>query len=382
MNIRMEHTPPEPIRFHEYAEAFPWLEGAALDALREDIRQHGVREPIVMLDGAILDGRNRYMCARELGIEYPVVEYAGDDPLAFVVSLNLLRRHLNESQRAAAAARLANLRVGKPPAKSANWRNNDQADFLPPIPTPPEPVSQADAAKMLNVSERSVQRAQRVIDTAPAEIVRAVDQGHISVSLAAKVADLPEAAQADVIAAPPEQVKEVAIEAVKKAHVANNSGNNEWYTPAPFIAAARQVMGGIDLDPASSEVANRTVGADTIFTAEMDGLAQEWPVGRIWMNPPYAQPLMGQFAARLADEVARGSEAVVLVNNATETAWFQVMGEACAAICFPKTRIKFVDPDGKASGAPLQGQAILYSGPNVAAFADTFRQFGLVVLHG
>lgn len=382
MNIRMEHTPHQPIRFHEYAEAFPWLEGAALDALREDIRQHGVREPIVMLDGAILDGRNRYMCARDLGIEYPVVEYEGDDPLAFVVSLNLLRRHLNESQRAAAAARLANLKVGKPAVNSANLRNNDQADFLPPLPSQPTQVTQADAAKMLNVSERSVTAARKVIDTAPAEIVRAVDQGHMSVSLAAKVADLPEAAQADIIASSPEQVKEAALEAVKKAHVAQNSGNNEWYTPEPFIAAARLVMGGIDLDPASSEVANRTVQAATIFTAEMDGLAQEWPVGRIWMNPPYAQPLMGQFAARLAAEVARGSEAIVLVNNATETAWFQVMGGACSAICFPKTRIKFVDPEGNASGAPLQGQAILYSGPNVTAFTDTFRQFGMVLLHG
>ena len=168
----------------------------------------------------------------------------------------------------------------------------------------------------------------------------------------------------------------------KKAHVANNSGNNEWYTPAPFIEAARAVMGGIDLDPASSEIANATVKADRIFTAEDDGLKQEWPIGRIWMNPPYAQPLMGQFASRLASEIRRGSEAIVLVNNGTETGWFQEMAAECSAICFPKTRIKFVDPQGNPSGAPLQGQAIIYCGPDADAFEEAFHSFGLVVRHG
>ncbi|MBQ2263233.1 MAG: hypothetical protein II336_17965 [Loktanella sp.] len=167
----------------------------------------------------------------------------------------------------------------------------------------------------------------------------------------------------------------------KKAHVANNSGNNEWYTPAPFVEAARAVMGGFDLDPASSEIANRTVQADRIFTQDDDGLKQDWPIGRVWMNPPYAQPLMGQFADKFAAEIRKGSEGVVLVNNATETAWFQTIAAECSAICFPKTRIRFLDPDGN-PGAPLQGQAIIYCGPDVDAFKEAFGAFGLVVSHG
>jgi phage N-6-adenine-methyltransferase len=166
-----------------------------------------------------------------------------------------------------------------------------------------------------------------------------------------------------------------------KPHVAHNSGDNEWYTPAPFVEAARTVMGRFDLDPASSEIANRTVQAARIFTAEDDGLAQEWPVGTIWMNPPYAQPLMGQFADRFAAEIRRGSEGVVLVNNATETAWFQTIAAECSAICFPKSRIRFLDPEGN-PGAPLQGQAIIYCGPNPDAFEAAFSGFGLVVRHG
>jgi len=167
----------------------------------------------------------------------------------------------------------------------------------------------------------------------------------------------------------------------KKAHVAQNSGNNEWYTPAPFIEAARRVFGGFDLDPASSEIANRTVKAEQIFTAENDGLKQDWPIGRIWMNPPYAQPLMGQFASKFASEIRRGSSGIVLVNNATETAWFQEMAAECSAICFPKSRIRFLDPEGN-PGAPLQGQAIIYCGPDAGEFEREFCAFGLVVRHG
>jgi hypothetical protein len=137
-------------------------------------------------------------------------------------------------------------------------------------------------------------------------------------------------------------------------------------------------MGGIDLDPATSEIANRTVQAAKIFTAEDNGLEQDWPIGRIWMNPPYAQPLIGQFSERMAQEAVRGSEAIVLVNNATETAWFQTMASVCSGICFPKSRIKFLDPKGN-PGAPLLGQAAIYFGPNVKSFMAEFSKFGFVV---
>lgn len=165
----------------------------------------------------------------------------------------------------------------------------------------------------------------------------------------------------------------------KNVHVSNNSGENEWYTPEIYIEAARLVMGGIDLDPATSEFANRTVRAKAYFTAQDDGLVQPWPICRIWMNPPYAQPLMGQFAEKMAQEVERGSESVVLVNNATETTWFQRMASVCSAICFPKGRIRFLDQQGNPANSPLQGQAVIYSGPNVDNFDDEFSKFGLVV---
>ncbi len=362
--MNVQTCPPQPVRFHEYANLFPMIQGEALDALREDIRRNGVREPIVMLGDAILDGRNRYMCARDLGMEYPVREFPGGDVLGFVVSANLARRHLSESQRASIAARVANLGHG--------GDRSEQAANLPLEPFAPSSVTQAEAARMLSVSERSVREAKRVHETAPPEVVQAVDDGRISVSLASQVTSLPEAAQAEVVAAPPEETRTVARDAVKRAHVANNSGNSEWYTPAEYVEVARSVLGGFDLDPASSEVANRTVKAERFFTAEDDGLAQEWPIGRIWMNPPYAKGLMDAFAERFVTEAERGSTGIVLVNNATETAWFQGLARACAALCLPRGRIRYLDATATPANAPLQGQAFVYFGPNVASFAEAF----------
>lgn len=165
-----------------------------------------------------------------------------------------------------------------------------------------------------------------------------------------------------------------------RAHVANNSGNNEWYTPSKYIESARIVMGNIDVDPASSRIANATVRADTFYTAEDNGLSHDWN-GRVWMNPPYAQPLISEFCSRLVaqyiDEII--TQACVLVNNATETGWFQEMLREARAVCFPKGRVRFIDPEGNPSGAPLQGQAVLYFGENVEAFESEFSQFGTVL---
>lgn len=162
------------------------------------------------------------------------------------------------------------------------------------------------------------------------------------------------------------------IEENKKPHVTNNSKDDEWYTPAKYIESAREVLGRIDLDPASNDFANKTVKADRYFTEESNGLEQEWS-GNIWMNPPYSTALLSQFADKLIS--SNFSQAIVLVNNATETAWFEKMISKASAIVFHKGRIRFVKRDGE-HGAPLQGQAFIYYGDNAERFLEVFSKYG------
>ena len=159
-----------------------------------------------------------------------------------------------------------------------------------------------------------------------------------------------------------------------KAHVSNNSGENEWYTPECYIESARLVMGVIHLDPASSEIANKTVNSNLFYTQEDDGLSKEW-FGNIWMNPPYSQPLIFQFISKLVE--SKGvNQAIVLVNNGTETQWGQLLLSNSSAVCFHQGRIRFIDKYGNLGQAPLQGQMICYIGSNVNNFINEFKQYG------
>jgi ParB family chromosome partitioning protein len=165
---------------------------------------------------------------------------------------------------------------------------------------------------------------------------------------------------------------------LERGRIAENTGEYEWYTPPAYIAAAKKVMGDIDLDPASSEKANKIVGAKRFLTAADNALTAKWE-GRVWMNPPYGQPLITQFSEAVVKKFTSHeiAEACILVNNATETAWFQGLMKAASAICFPKGRITFLDENHKSAGVPLQGQAVVYLGKNAEKFRKVFGKFGV-----
>jgi len=145
--------------------------------LLEDIKDNGLVEPIVIYEGKVLDGRNRYKACRELGIEVESQDYTGDDPLKYVISKNLTRRHLNESQRSMVAARLANMRQG------------ERTD-LEPSANLPNVISQSEAAETLNIGDRSLRYANQVIESGTPELIKAVDDGKVAVSLAAQATRL------------------------------------------------------------------------------------------------------------------------------------------------------------------------------------------------
>lgn len=158
------------IKFHEYAMLFPAMSEEELTALRDDIEHNGLVEPIVLLEGKVLDGRNRYTASMMLGIEPATVEYDGDDPLAYVISKNMARRHLDTSQRAMVAAKIANLPKGRPVKEKHATLH----------------VSRSEAAKQMNVSERSVAKATKVLREGSEKMKKAVESGKKTVSSAAK----------------------------------------------------------------------------------------------------------------------------------------------------------------------------------------------------
>ena len=164
------------------------------------------------------------------------------------------------------------------------------------------------------------------------------------------------------------------------AHFRTNfTGNNEWYTPAPHLALVRHVLGDIDLDPASNDIAQQQVCAVNYFTSEDDGLTRPWH-GRIFMNPPFSYPEIERFIDKLLEELTAGrvTEAIALTNNFSDTAWFHKAALAAAALCFTKGRVPFETPEGE-RGQPTQGQTFFYFGPRLDCFRAAFADQGLIM---
>lgn len=159
---------------------------------------------------------------------------------------------------------------------------------------------------------------------------------------------------------------------------AEGTGNNEWHTPKKYVDLARKVLGKIELDPASSAKAQRTVKAKKFFSRDDDGLVQDWQ-GRVWLNPPYSPKEIASFVGKLCAEFKAGNvtAAVLLTHNYTDSGWFQTAAAVASSLCFTKTRIRFEDPDGVPC-SPTQGQAFFYFGKDKELFAKHFAQVGFL----
>lgn len=391
----------------EFKALIPPLSPDEYSQLEANILADGCRDPLVVWAGenVLIDGHNRYEICRKHDIGFDVVEHEfadRDEAMDWMDANQLGRRNLTRDQFTLLIGRRYNR------AKKAAGGRADR-DFSGAQIDPPKTADRL--ATEHGVSPATVKRAGQFAEAvdaiekaapgfaatvnageAPArqdvvkaaEVVKQIPEAAQDIALAADFGRLPEELQSEALEAIAHQAPaaEVMKEAVKRAHVANNSGNNEWYTPPRFIELAREAMGGIDTDPATSEIANRVVQADTIYTADDDGRDKPW-AGRVWMNPPYAQPLIADFSEAVASKYESGEieQACILVNNATETAWFQRMLRAASAVCFPRSRVRFLDPYGN-PGAPLQGQAVIYMGDRPKAFCSAFVEQGAVLTHG
>ena len=381
-------------KYHKYADVFPLLEGEAFVELCADIEQNGQREPIILYDGAILDGRNRYRACVELNIppQYEHSSATNDaEALKESVSRNLHRRHLSSSQRALVAAEL--MPMFEEMAKERQIQSGVdhgrggikvEANLPQPL-SERSPQARDQAAELTNSSARSIQSAKSVLNNGTEKLVDAVRSGDIAVSKAEEVSRLPADKQDEIVGRvengekAADVVREVTGGTPKALQMSNS---NEWYTPAGYVESARRVMGAIELDPASCEQANEVVKAANYYTKDQDGYAQEWS-GRVWMNPPYGREEgksnQGRWTKKLIESYEAGDvqEAVFLVNAFTSASWFGLFWDY--PICFVGRRIRFCTADG-VKQSPTHGNVIVYLGFNVAGFIDEFGQYGMIVV--
>ncbi len=352
----------------EFKKMIPPLAEQERAGLEESILHDGCLDPLIVWKGKgiLIDGHNRKNICDQYGIGYQTRELAFDsreDAADWIDAHHLGRRNLTPDQISLIRGRRYNRRKAK---HGGNRRSKAQNGTL--IKSTAEQIAQ-EAGVSKNTIKRDGQYAEAVSRLGIEDEVTSKEintpRGAV-IEAAREISDHPA----------PQQIAD-AKEKLTKPHIANNSGDNEWYTSKKYIETARQVMGDIDLDPASCQVANEVIQAKKFYTKQDNGLSQNWK-GRIWMNPPYAQPAVHQFCEKLVHHVKNGDvpHAIVLVNNATETKWGQLLLLHASAICFPSSRIKFWHPD-KVS-APLQGQMIVYFGNQVESFFRAFQGIGAI----
>lgn len=162
----------------------------------------------------------------------------------------------------------------------------------------------------------------------------------------------------------------------------HSSASNEWFTSSEIIDCVWDIMGGIDLDPASCPEANEVVGAKRIYTIEDDGLSQPWKARRLYMNPPFGKTgntsnvklwldkLFGEY------ELGHTKEAIVLTNATPDSEWFRGLWDCW--VCFLYQRVRFWRADGQAK-QPTHGNVLAYLGPDATKFAERLEGMGRIV---
>ena len=158
---------------------------------------------------------------------------------------------------------------------------------------------------------------------------------------------------------------------------------NDWYTPNKYVSSVRKVLKTIDLDPFSSPAANQIVKAARFYTEEDDAFTKNWDASTVWMNPPYSGGLVAKAVNKFLDELEKKSfpTGIILVNNATETKWFQRALGVATSVCFTDHRISFWTSDQKRVSGNTRGQTFFFFGPPqlLPQFAEEFSSHGKVI---
>jgi len=388
------------MQFHPVTDIFPMMTDAELEDLAADIRQNGLLTSIWTWQGQIIDGRNRYKACLIAGEEPRFQEWDGDekDLVAFVLALNLKRRHLDASQRAVIGLAVEKYEAGRGKDRMIAGGKVTTKQGKEKIPYPVEEQGQARdfAAAAVGVNPRYIQEAKRIEAQAP-DLIPQIASGRINIPEAKREVDQRQRAndtEKAVVEHGPAEVTAAATELREPLPMDGNTyqpvaatmfshKSLEYYTPVYILEAARQVLGTIDLDPASCAAAQLNVKAAAYYTQEQDGLAQAW-YGRVWLNPPYSktegksnQELWSQ---KLLAEYRAGNvtAAILLVKAAFGYKWFEALFDEMT-VCLARERLPFIREDGNDDGESKQGTALFYLGPDKARFYTVFQHIGRVI---
>jgi len=252
------------------------------------------------------------------------------------------------------------------------------------------------AAAAVGVNPHYIQEAKRIEAQAP-DLIPQIASGRINIPEAKREVDQRQRAndtEKAVVEHGPAEVTAAATELREPLPMDGNTyqpvaatmfshKSLEYYTPVYILEAARQVLGTIDLDPASCAAAQLNVKAAAYYTQEQDGLAQAW-YGRVWLNPPYSktegksnQELWSQ---KLLAEYRAGNvtAAILLVKAAFGYKWFEALFDEMT-VCLARERLPFIREDGNDDGESKQGTALFYLGPDKARFYIVFQHIGRVI---
>jgi hypothetical protein len=193
-----------PCRVHEAATIFPMMSADEFEGLKKDIAENGVQDKIVFWDGRLLDGRNRLAAMIALGIDWEQHRHdlrITEDPVAYVISHNLHRRHLNASQLGMVAAKLRPIFEKQAEARRIETQGRPRKGAeKPPANLPAVSKDARDAAgEALNVSGKTVDAATAVLETGNKELIAMVEQGEIAVSAVAKQLKEDQATAAEIV---------------------------------------------------------------------------------------------------------------------------------------------------------------------------------------
>jgi ParB-like chromosome segregation protein Spo0J len=260
------------MEFHEAACIFPMMSDQEIDSLSQDIAANGLQVPVEIFNGQIIDGRNRWMACLKAGVDAETIEIDVDDPVAYVLSLNLHRRHLDETQRAMVAGRSKALY--EEAAKERQLRKPKSV----PVNLPEQTGDARDkAGESVGVSGRSVDHAAKVIASGSKELNEACDSGKVAISAAAKLAELPKAKQNEVIRKAREENVPLKKAVSKAAKHVTPKPNSDW---SESELERREIV-----ESGGTVLANKRTDKNLLNWASAEGLLTPIDRGTPWGNP-------------------------------------------------------------------------------------------------